>query len=526
MNVRRIAPRIAGTLAVLGVAAVGARLYTRHTAQVPHGDSAWRITYTLRFHAAKAGARIQVAVPGDPPQARLFRQDVRHAGLESERTHRTRWQTREIGLIAPQAGDYTLTARFDLHLSPRAQWRAPVPGAALSAEARADSLRSTRMIQADDPLVRQTLDHLRRGLPAKGELLQRVFDFCSNEIHPGDDKAPADAAGAIRQKTAAAVGRARAMAALCRAAKLPALLVTGFVAQETETFAPHTWVEVHNGARWEPYDPVNGFARALPHHFVPARRDGAEIVHATDITNLHAAYDLIALPPEPKALRAGHRKPWVILDLTRLPLEMHDVLAVILLMPLGALVTVLFRTVIGMRTYGTFPPTLIALSFIYNDWRAGLLTFAIVLALGLSSRALLDRLKLLLVPRLSVVLTLVVLCIIFAISLLDYLHLTPSAQAVLLPMVILTMMVERFYLTAEEDSPAFATQLLGATILVAACCYLVLRWTTVGHFVLAFPEVHLFTIAALILLGRYAGYRLTELWRFRDLAAPDKKGTP
>ena len=48
-------------------------------------------------------------------------------------------------------------------------------------------------------------------------------------------------------------------------------------------------------------------------------------------------------------------------------------------------------------------------------------------------------------------LTYVVLTIVFASSLLEYFHLTPSAQAVLLPMVILTMTVERFYITSEED---------------------------------------------------------------------------
>ena len=41
-----------------------------------------------------------------------------------------------------------------------------------------------------------------------------------------------------------------------------------------------------------------------------------------------------------------------------------------------------------------------------------------------------------------------------------------------------------------------------------------------GDFVLVYPEAHFFTIAIFILLGRYAGYRLTELWRFRDLVEP------
>jgi len=79
------------------------------------------------------------------------------------------------------------------------------------------------------------------------------------------------------------------------------------------------------------------------------------------------------------------------------------------------------------------------------------------------------------------------------------------------------MTVERVYLTAEEDSPTFAVQLLAATILVAFCCYLLLRWSDVGRMLLIYPELHLFTIAVLVLLGRYTGYRLVELWRFRDL---------
>ena len=63
----------------------------------------------------------------------------------------------------------------------------------------------------------------------------------------------------------------------------------------------------------------------------------------------------------------------------------------------------------------------------------------------------------------------------------------------------------------------FAAQLAVGTVLVAILCYAVLKWEEVGEFVLTYPEAHFFTIAAFILLGRYAGYRMTELWRFRDL---------
>jgi hypothetical protein len=280
---------------------------------------------------------------------------------------------------------------------------------------------------------------------------------------------------------------------------------------------PQFWAEARLGERWTPFDPSSGLSGTLPEHYVPVSRERMEIVRGTDISELETKIEAVRLPTGPGASRFGRGRLTAILDLTRLPLDMHEPLAVILLLPLGALVTTLFRTVIGIRTFGTFTPTLLALAFVYSDWITGLLTFAVVLALGLTSRSLLERLKLLVVPRLSTILTLVVLCIMAMVSVLDYFNLTPSAQAVILPMVILTMTIERFYLTSEEDSPAFALELLAATLVVGACCYGVLRWKAVGNLVFTFPELHLFTIAALVLLGRYSGYRLTELWRFRDL---------
>ena len=57
--------------------------------------------------------------------------------------------------------------------------------------------------------------------------------------------------------------------------------------------------------------------------------------------------------------RTGSHNPLAIFDLTRLPLEIHEALAVILLMPLGALLTSVFRTVIGVNTFGTFSSAIV-----------------------------------------------------------------------------------------------------------------------------------------------------------------------
>ena len=114
-------------------------------------------------------------------------------------------------------------------------------------------------------------------------------------------------------------------------------------------------------------------------------------------------------------------------------------------------------------------------------------------------------------------LTLIILCVVFGVSLLNYLSSQRDIQAVLLPLVILTILIERFFVTCEEDGVSFAVQLVLGTVVVSAFCYLLLQSAAVGRLMLIYPEAHFFTIAAFILIGRYTGYRLTELWRFRDL---------
>jgi len=94
---------------------------------------------------------------------------------------------------------------------------------------------------------------------------------------------------------------------------------------------------------------------------------------------------------------------------------------------------------------------------------------------------------------------------------------TPSASAVLLPIVILTMMIERFNIIAEEDGLPNALKIFVTTILVSVCCFLVMKVEMVGRLALIFPEVQLFNVAILLMIGRYSGYRLSEIWRFRDI---------
>src|SRR5690606_19793011 len=92
-----------------------------------------------------------------------------------------------------------------------------------------------------------------------------------------------------------------------------------------------------------------------------------------------------------------------------LPLQTQDVYKILLMVPIGAFIMLLLRNIVGIKTFGTFMPVLIAISFKWTSLVAGIALFMLVVGMGLLVRFYMERLKLLLVPRLTAVLIVVVL---------------------------------------------------------------------------------------------------------------------
>ena len=102
-----------------------------------------------------------------------------------------------------------------------------------------------------------------------------------------------------------------------------------------------------------------------------------------------------------------------------LPLQTQQTFMIMVMIPIGVLVILVLRNLIGLQTLGTFTPVLIALAFRETQLGFGIVLFTVITALGLSLRSYLEHLKLQMLPRLSVVLTFVVV-LIAAISLFSH----------------------------------------------------------------------------------------------------------
>ncbi len=309
-------------------------------------------------------------------------------------------------------------------------------------------------------------------------------------------------------------------------ARIPARVIYGLrLVDGTRHGQLEPWLQVHDGQGWASFDPTTGDA-GIPKDFLVwrigsdplIRLEGgaAPTVEFSIARNMH---ELVAVAQK-RARLEGSR----VMDfsLFSLPVQSQNVYRIILMVPLGALLVVVMRNLVGIKTFGTFMPILIALAFRETEWLWGVILFSLIVALGLGLRFYLEQLKLLLVPRLASVLIIVVL-LMAGISVVSHrMGLDLGLSVALFPMVILAMTIERMSLVWEESGAGEAFQQGLGSLAVASLGYVVMSNSWLSYLIFVFPELLLVVLAITLLMGRYTGYRLTEFWRFRALLQQEK----
>jgi hypothetical protein len=173
---------------------------------------------------------------------------------------------------------------------------------------------------------------------------------------------------------------------------------------------------------------------------------------------------------------------------------------------------------VGIKTSGTFMPILITLVFLQTTLVVGLVLFVLIVGVGLSIRAYLSRLNLLLVPRISAVLVVVIIIFVFISVISLKLGIESGLNVTFFPMIIISWTIERLSILWEEEGPRDVFVQGGGSLLTAVICYSVMSNRYVEHLAFNFPELLLVVLSIILLIGNYTGYRLSELRRFEPLA--------
>lgn len=281
------------------------------------------------------------------------------------------------------------------------------------------------------------------------------------------------------------------------------------------------WIEVYVDNKWITFDFNNG-TFAVPERFLTLWRGSEAMAKASGIENLRVNISVqqrIESQLESSFSIVEKTSPAITaFSLFSLPVETQELFKTILLIPLGALLLVILRNVVGVSTFGTFMPILIALSFVETKLLAGVILFSTIVGIGMIFRLLFEKLHLLLVPRLAAILIIVVL-IMAILSVVSYrLGFNYGLSVAMFPMIILTMTIERMAIVWDENGAAAAIKQGLGSLSIAVLAYLIFVSKYIEFILFVYPEVQLIFLAFTLLVGRYTGYRLMDLYRFKAFA--------
>jgi hypothetical protein len=282
----------------------------------------------------------------------------------------------------------------------------------------------------------------------------------------------------------------------------------------------HNFIEVNNGTDWVLFD-----AREIDfvewNRTILMKRGNESLLDVFGGKNSKISFAVLkeqrAAFSTAVASAQRDSNPLVDFSIYSLPIAEQNTFKLLLLIPLGALVVVILRNLVGIRTSGTFMPVLIALSFLQTSLLLGLALFILVVGVGLIMRTYLTRLNLLLVPRIASVLVFVII-IYAAIGILSFkMGWDWGLKVTFFPMIILSWTIERMSILWDEDGGHEVLIQGGGSLLTASIAYLLMSTETIADTIFLFPELLLILLAIIIAIGSYSGYRLSDLRRFESM---------
>ncbi|WP_426416420.1 UUP1 family membrane protein [Aestuariirhabdus sp. LZHN29] len=469
--------------------------------------SIWTVEAKVVFNATNNPVKVSLALPDSGPNDVIISQDFSSPGYgfgwDSEGPQRrAEWARRKAN------GPQTLFYKLQLFHSPTASPLAPeqppevrpLPEMKRSTQTAVQTIAETIETRSAD--AKSFANELVRQINNPGGNME--MNLLLNTDNPSS----------IGQK-------ATIMMVVLSQAGIPSRIVRGLPLEDGRKRQPLTeLVEVFDGKRWVLFDPTTGDT-GIPDNFLLWQRGGVSLLDVEGGTKSRVTFSVIEnnRPAKTLAVALGQDKEAALVDFSiySLPIEIQNTFKHILLIPIGALVVVFLRILVGIKTSGTFMPILIALALIQTTLFTGLAIFLIIVSIGLWIRSYLSNLNLLLVARISAV-VIVVILIMATMSVVSHkMGLSQALTVTFFPMIILAWTIERMSILWEEDGGKEVMIQGGGSLLVAVCAYLAMTNPLVEHLTFNFPELLLVLLGIIMLVGQYTGYRLTELRRFQAM---------
>lgn len=474
------------------------RHYVFDVPWLPDGQrQVWSIEAKIEFEALSEPVKLSLAVPGNQPGFERVSEHTASPGyglafVGEGAERRAEWSIREAS--GRQALYYQVDMLFDAESFD-------------SKKATPPAIETVTYSGPEATAVTQLIQRARARSADAFTLTRELIAEFNNEAQL--------AQLLVQQKS-----RERRLVEMLNIAGIPARVVqTLYLEDGRRRQSLVSYLQVFSGEEYALFDPQTGH-QGQQNNQLLWEQNSRSLLDLVGGRDSFVSFSIIAQEVPASRIyqeKVANLKNAMDFSIHSLPLEEQTMFKGILLIPVGVLVVVIMRILVGLRTSGTFMPVLIALAFIQTSLITGLVGFFLIVGMGLIIRAYLSRHNLLLVARISAVIISVII-IIAVFSIVAYgLGLAEGLKITFFPMIILSWTIERMSILWEEEGAKEVLAQGGGSLLVAVLAYLVMINPVVRHLMFNFIGLQLVFMALVLLCGNYTGYRLSELRRFKHL---------
>jgi hypothetical protein len=195
-----------------------------------------------------------------------------------------------------------------------------------------------------------------------------------------------------------------------------------------------------------------------------------------------------------------------------------ETVTLILVLPIIATFIAFLRQVVGIKAFGIYTPLIITFAFLAtNGLKYGIAIFLAVILAGMIMRFVLKPFRLLYLPRVAIMLTVVAFAILLMLTFGGSFRRTGLAAVSIFPILIMITLVEKFVAVQIEKGNKTAVILALETLLISIVGFYIASWQSLIYLLSSKPWVVLFAFPINLFLGKWTGLRLSEYLRFKKI---------
>jgi alpha-L-glutamate ligase-like protein len=191
----------------------------------------------------------------------------------------------------------------------------------------------------------------------------------------------------------------------------------------------------------------------------------------------------------------------------------------------GITLIAFLKNVVGVRTFGTFAPAIVALAFLQAGLLFGTLLLLNLLVIVIATRELVRRELIQQDHRVAILVVMVGLTIVLIEVLAEYFHFPQFDYTFLFPVLILAWTAERFVEEIDRTGWEDPSRKLLWTFLTIFAAYLAMRQDWLVDFLIRNPLTWPLLVLANWYLGTRVRFRLAERRRFRPTTTASAKAS-